>query len=118
MRPLALTAALLALLLAPAASAKEITAVAACGADDCVTTRDPAVLRLMMDGGTPLAGPNGEPGVVRLRAEVTEPGRVMAVHENPIRRSSTRGDHRSHSGPRGARHRGDPPLQARASESV
>ena len=52
-RLIPLLAILIALVVAPAASAKEITRVRACGDGGCVTTKDPAILLGLMDGGPP-----------------------------------------------------------------
>jgi hypothetical protein len=61
-------------LFVPAADAKEVTKVTACGADDCVTTRDPAILQALMDGGSPTVPPKTDNPVVRLRATISLPG--------------------------------------------
>jgi hypothetical protein len=59
---------------APGAAAKEVTAVTACGPEHCSTTRDPAVLQAMMNGGTPSDPPSHPSGAIRLRAQIEEPG--------------------------------------------
>src|SRR5919202_5788915 len=71
-----LAAALIAafLLVVSAAEAKEITQARACGSDGCVTTRDPAVLQGLMNGGPPTVPPRTDGPVIRLRSTVTEPG--------------------------------------------
>jgi hypothetical protein len=68
------------LVLAPAAAAKEITAVKACGDNGCVTTKDPAILQGLMNGGPPTVPPDAQAPAVRLTASVAERpgGKVMA----------------------------------------
>ena len=68
------------LVVAPAAAAKEITTVKACGDDGCVTTKDPAILQGLMNGGPPTVPPHAQAPVVRLTATVAERpgGKVMA----------------------------------------
>jgi hypothetical protein len=68
------------LVAAPAAAAKEITAVKACGTDGCVTTKDPAILQGLMNGGPPTVPPNAHAPAVRLTATVSERpgGKTMA----------------------------------------
>ena len=81
MRLIGILVALAVLAAATAASAKEITKVTACGADGCVTTRDPAVLQGMTNGGPPTVPPNASSPVVRLRAAVAErPGGRAVAH--------------------------------------
>jgi len=80
MRLIGMLAAIAAMLFVPAASAKEITKVTACGADQCVTTRDPAILQGLMNGGPPTVPPNAGNPVIRLRATVTEPGQGAVAH--------------------------------------
>ncbi len=65
---------LAALVVAPAATAKEITAVKACGESGCVTTKDPAILQGLMNGGPPTVPPDAQAPAVRLTATITEPG--------------------------------------------
>jgi hypothetical protein len=65
---------LAALVVAPAAAAKEITNVKACGDDGCVTTKDPAILQGLMNGGPPTVPPDADAPAVRLTATITEPG--------------------------------------------
>jgi hypothetical protein len=73
MRRLAPILAVLAVLVAaPAAQAKEITKVTACGVDGCVTTRDPAILQGLMNGGPPTVPPEARGDVIRLTATVAE----------------------------------------------
>jgi hypothetical protein len=66
------------LLAAPAAQAKEITKVRACGLDGCVTTRAPAVLAGLTDGGPPTVPPRMQGGVISLRAAVSDGHRTVA----------------------------------------
>jgi hypothetical protein len=61
-----------ALVAAPAASAKQIESVQACGSDGCVTTRDRAIIAGLMDGGTPTVPPRAPDGAIRLTATVVE----------------------------------------------
>jgi hypothetical protein len=68
------------LLIASAAEAKEITEAKACGSDGCVTTRDPAVLQGLMNGGPPTVPPRTDGPVIRLRSTVTEPGQGVVDH--------------------------------------
>jgi hypothetical protein len=73
MRRLAPIIALLALLVAvPAAQAKEITEVQVCGADDCVTTHDPAILNGLMNGGPPTIPQDPGAAMLRLKASISE----------------------------------------------
>jgi len=65
---------LAALVAAPAAAAKEITSVKACGDSGCVTTKDPAILQGLMNGGPPTVPPDAHAPAVRLTATITEPG--------------------------------------------
>lgn len=67
-------AVLAALAVAPPAVAKEITSVKVCGADGCVTTRDPTLLQGLMGGGGLGAAPRHPSGAIQLRARVSEPG--------------------------------------------
>jgi hypothetical protein len=46
--------------------------VRACGSDGCVTTRDPAIIAGLMDGGSPTEPPGPADGVIRLTATVVE----------------------------------------------
>jgi hypothetical protein len=79
MRRLAALIAFATLLVAPAAaSAKEITKVRACGVDSCVTTRDPAILAGLMDGGPPQAPPAMRGGVISLRSSISEGDETVA----------------------------------------
>ena len=71
MRLIGIVVALAAVVLVPAASAKEITKATACGTDGCATTRDPAVLRGLMNGGPPTVPPKMDGGVIRVRATIT-----------------------------------------------
>jgi hypothetical protein len=75
---------LAALVAAPAAQAKEITKVKACGTDDCVTTRDPAILQGLMNGGPPTVPPDAQREVIRLTATVAERpgGKAVATFES------------------------------------
>jgi hypothetical protein len=66
------------LLAAPAAQAKEITKVRACGLDGCVTTRDQAVLAGLTDGGPPMVPPRMQGGVIGLHAAVSDGQRTVA----------------------------------------
>jgi hypothetical protein len=68
------------LLIASAAEAKEITKARACGSDRCVTTRDPAVLQGLMNGGPPTVPPRTDGPVIRLRSTVSEPGEGVVAH--------------------------------------
>jgi hypothetical protein len=70
------------LLIAPAAQAKEIKEVRACGTEGCVTTRDNAVLQGLMNGGPPTVPPATEGAAYRLTGVITEPGQgvVARVH--------------------------------------
>jgi hypothetical protein len=70
----------LVLIAAPAASAKEITKVRACGSDGCVTTRDHDVIQALTNGGPPTVPPRTDGPVIRLRATVTEPGHGAVAH--------------------------------------
>lgn len=73
MRRLAPIIALLALLVAvPAAHAKEITEVQVCGADDCVTTHNPAILNGLMNGGPPTIPQDPNAAMLRLKATISE----------------------------------------------
>ena len=67
-------------LVAPTALAKEITKVTACGADDCITTRDPAILQGLTYGGPPAAGPTTAHPVIRLRATISVSGQGAVDH--------------------------------------
>jgi hypothetical protein len=69
-----------AMLFAPVASAKEITKVTACGSDDCVTTRDPAIRQGLMNGGPPTVPPSADNPVIRLRATISERGQGTIGH--------------------------------------
>jgi hypothetical protein len=60
------------LVVAPAAAAKEITTVKACGDNGCVTTKDPAILQGLMNGGPPTVPPDAQAPAVRLTATVSE----------------------------------------------
>jgi hypothetical protein len=62
------------LVVAPAAAAKEITSVKACGESGCVTTKDPAILLGLMNGGPPTVPQDPKAPNVRLTATITEPG--------------------------------------------
>src|ERR1044072_7623247 len=62
------------LVVAPTAAAKEITSVKACGDSGCVTTKDPAILQGLMNGGPPTVPGDARAPVVRLTATITEPG--------------------------------------------
>ena len=73
-RLIPLLVVLAALVVAPAAAAKEITAVKACGDSGCVTTKDPAILQGLMNGGPPTVPPDAQAPAVRLTATITEPG--------------------------------------------
>ena len=73
MRTAALIALAVALVAAPAAQAKEITKARVCGVDECATTRDPAVLQALMNGGPPTVPPNPAGGVISLRDTIAEP---------------------------------------------
>jgi hypothetical protein len=75
-------AVLAALAVVPAAVAKEVTSVQACGADGCVTSRDPALLQGLTNGGGPGQPPRHPAGAVRLRSRVSEPGgKVIARYD-------------------------------------
>ena len=65
------------ILWAPAALAKEVTKVTACGADDCLTTREPAILHGLMYGGPREEAPATEHPVIRLRATVSVSGQAV-----------------------------------------
>jgi hypothetical protein len=81
MRRLVSAIVLAAALAVPAtAAAKQVTGATVCGADGCVTTRDAAVLRGLMNGGPPTVPPTAEAPVLRVRAAVSERpgGRVRA----------------------------------------
>jgi hypothetical protein len=73
-RLIPLLVVLAALVVAPAAAAKEITSVKACGDSGCVTTKDPAILQGLMNGGPPTVPPDAHAPAVRLTATITEPG--------------------------------------------
>lgn len=60
------------LVVVPTATAKEITKVKACGDDGCVTTKDPAILQGLMNGGPPTVPPNGHAPAIRLTSTVSE----------------------------------------------
>jgi hypothetical protein len=62
-----------------AAAAKQITKVTACGTDRCVTSRDPAILQGLTNGGPPTVPPSTRGRLIRLRAAVAEKpgGRVI-----------------------------------------
>ena len=78
-RATALAVAVVALLAAaPAASAKEITKVRACGLDGCASTQDPAILAGLTDGGPPVVPPRMRGGVFSLRAAVSEGHKTVA----------------------------------------
>lgn len=70
MRRLTLLFLLAALVAAPAASAKEIMAVTACGPERCVTSDDEDVTGALMNGGSPTQLRKDTAGVVLLRASV------------------------------------------------
>ena len=72
-RLIPLLVVLAALVVAPPAAAKEITAVKACGDSGCVTTKDPAILQGLMNGGPPTVPPDAQAPAVRLTATITEP---------------------------------------------
>jgi hypothetical protein len=73
MRRLAPIIALLAVFVAaPAAHAKEITKVKVCGANDCVTTTDPAILAGLTDGGPPTVPQDPKAATLRLTATMSE----------------------------------------------
>src|SRR5919199_173497 len=78
MRRLVTFTALALLALAPAAQGKQVTKVTACGPDDCITTKDRAVLGAITDGGPPSVPP-GKGRVVVVTASVAERpnGKVM-----------------------------------------
>src|SRR3954466_5613099 len=71
-RLIPLLVALAALVVAPAAAAKEITSVKACGDSGCVTTRDPAILQGLMNGGPPTVPPDAQRAVIRPTATGAE----------------------------------------------
>jgi hypothetical protein len=62
------------LLIVPAAQAKEIRKVRACGVNGCVTTHDDAVLQGMMNGGPPSVPPPTDGAAYRLTSAIVEPG--------------------------------------------
>jgi hypothetical protein len=72
------------LVLAPAAAAKEITTVKACGDNGCVTTKDPAILQGLMNGGPPTVPPNARAPALRLTATVSERpgGKAVATFQS------------------------------------
>ncbi len=73
MKRLAPIIALLAVVVAvPAAQAKEITKVRVCGAADCITTHDPAILNGLLNGGTPTIPQDPKAAALRLTAIVSE----------------------------------------------
>jgi hypothetical protein len=78
MRIASLIAVATVLVAAPAAQAKEITEVRACGVDACVTTHDPVILQTLMNGGPPTVPPSTQGGVISLRATVSAPDGVDA----------------------------------------
>jgi hypothetical protein len=59
---------------APLAAAKEVTQAKVCGSDGCTTTRDPALLQGLMNGGPPADPPAHPSGAFRIQAKVVEPG--------------------------------------------
>jgi hypothetical protein len=59
-----------ALAVAAPASAKEVLSVRACGPEHCVTSEDEAVLRTLMNGGTPSEAPGRAAPVVVMRASI------------------------------------------------
>ena len=77
-RLIPLLVVLVALVVAPAAAAKEITSVKACGDGGCVTTKDPAILQGLMNGGPPTVPPDAHAPAIRLTAAITEPGGDVA----------------------------------------
>jgi hypothetical protein len=60
------------LVVVPAAAAKEVTKVKACGDNGCVTTTDPAILQGLMNGGPPTIPPHAHAPAVRLTSTVSE----------------------------------------------
>jgi hypothetical protein len=60
------------LVAAPAAAAKEVTKVTACGDNGCVTTTDPAILQGLMNGGPPTVPPDAHAPAIRLTSTVSE----------------------------------------------
>ena len=77
-RAAALAVAVAVLVAAPAASAKEITKVRACGLDGCASTQDPAILAGLTDGGPPVVPPRMRGGVFSLRAAVSDGHQTVA----------------------------------------
>jgi hypothetical protein len=67
-----LIAVLATLVVVPAAAAKEVTKVQACGDDGCVTTTDPAILQGLMNGGPPTIPPDAHAPAIRLTSTVSE----------------------------------------------
>jgi hypothetical protein len=72
------------LVVVPAAAAKEITKVKACGDDGCVTTKDPAILQGLMNGGPPTVPPNAHAPAIRLTSTVSERpgGKAIATFQS------------------------------------
>jgi LPXTG-motif cell wall-anchored protein len=71
------------LVVVPAAAAKQITKVTACGDGGCVTTTDPAILTGLMNGGPPTVPSHTGAPAVRLTATISErPGgkAIARVH--------------------------------------
>lgn len=77
MRLVSVLVAIAALVAAPTAVAKEITKVKVCGLDNCVTTRDQAILQGLMNGGPPTVPPAMRGGVISLRGAVTHEGETI-----------------------------------------
>ena len=73
-RLIPLLVVLAALVVAPAAAAKEITAVKACGDSGCVTTKDPAILQGLDERRAADRPADAQAPAVRLTATITEPG--------------------------------------------
>jgi hypothetical protein len=67
-----LIAVLATLVVVPAAAAKEVTSVKACGDNGCVTTTDPAILQGLMNGGQPTISQDARAPAVRLTGTVSE----------------------------------------------
>jgi hypothetical protein len=81
MRRLAVVIALLmTLAVAPAAHAKELQAVKACGTDRCVSSKDRSVLAALRDGGPPSVPPGSRARSILLRVSVGDgSGKEMGV---------------------------------------